>query len=226
MTSRVIFFYSLIYFLFSCSTKPFKGSRKTNVNNIFFIEAQCTFEDTEDKGAVTGTLLCGNIALKYYYGKDIYSGPLTQEEEFRNAFRGNYHIKFFEKIHIDAKLNRMFIDSVQIKSIQPIGPSNSNLLFPCSSCNKVASLVFRNRNYFYPVYSNNNDQNNYQIKEDTIDGFHRKIFFDKTDSLSSGLYLRPISKSKNTKNLRILCFKNANKDLLTRLLESVRFTKN
>ena len=120
----------------------------------------------------------------------------------------------------------MFIDSVHIKSIQPIGSSNPNLLFPCSSCNKVASLVFRKRNYFYPFYSNNNDHNKYQIKEDTIDGFYRKIFFDKTDSLSTGLYLRPISKGKYDASLSIVSLKNSDEGQLKLLLESVRFTKN
>ena len=166
--------------------------------------------------------MCGNIALKYYYGKDIYSGPLTQEEEFRNAFRGNYHVKFFEKIHIDSKLNRMFIDSVQIKSIQPIGPGNPNLLFPCSSCNKVASLVFRKRNYFYPFYLNYSERDYLMIQTDTIDGYYRKLFFSRSDSLLSGIYIAPLSKGKDINKLRIVTTDNKYSIDLENLLKTVR----
>lgn len=226
MAEKVISFYVLTCFLISCSTKPSQGSRKTNVNNIFSIEGQCTFDSQEDKDAISGTLWCGNIALKYSYGKDSYSGPLTQEEEFANAFRGNYNVKFFEKIHIDSKLNRMFIDSVAIKKIDPIEFANKALLFPCSSCNKVASLTFRNRMYFYPFYSNSNESNNYNIKVDTLEGHYRKLFFGMTDSLHSGMLLRPTSKNSNLKNLSIFSQKSTDVHALEKLLKSVRFLQN
>jgi hypothetical protein len=226
MAEKVIIFYVLICSIISCSTKPSQGSRKTNVNNIFSIEGQCTFDSQEDKDAFTGNLWCGNIALKYNYSKESYSGPLTQEEEFGNAFKGNYYVKFFEKIHIDSKLNRMFIDSVMIKKIDPIESANKALLFPCSSCNKVAALTFRNRMYFYPFYSNSNDSNNYNIKVDTLEGHYRKIFFAKTDSLQSGVFLRPLSKNSNQKNLSIFSLKSTDVLVLEKMLKSVHLLQN
>jgi len=222
MATRSILLVGLICFFISCSIKPSQDKLKTNVDDIFFIEGICTFDSAASMDSITGIIQCVDIVLRYNYSKFNSSGPVTEEEEFKNAFRGNYHVKFFEKIYMDSKLNRMFIDSVAIKNIQPIGQSNFNLLFPCSSCNKIALLTFRNRSYFYPFYSNNSDTNNYQIKEDTINGYYRKLFYAMTDSFPSGLFFQPLNKSKDNNNLIIFSVNKPDINMLKRLLESVR----
>ena len=117
--------------------------------------------------------------------------PLTVTEEFQNAFKGNYYSKFFEKIHIDSKLYRVFRDSVLITSV-----TESNLisqpLFHCSTCNKTATLQFRNRSYHYPFYwpESSYKSHQYQILVDSVDGYQRKIWIALFDTLPSGVSFR------------------------------------
>jgi hypothetical protein len=120
--------------------------------------------------------------------------PLTVTEEFQNAFKGNYYSKFFEKIHIDSKLYRVFRDSVLITSITAANVI-SKPLFQCTACNKFATLQFRNRTYHYPFYwpESSDKSQQYQITVDSVDGYQRKIWVALFDTLPSGVSFRNYS---------------------------------
>lgn len=138
----------------------------------------------------TSTYQCLNH--EFIISKDaLLNEPLTIEEEFQNAFRGNYYAKFFEIIHIDSKLYRVFRDSVQLVSISDLNLSKKQL-FSCPTCNKSATLIFRNRTYHYPFFwpetASSSFQYNFTI--DTISGYYRKIWIAKSDSLPSGVTFR------------------------------------
>ncbi len=138
----------------------------------------------------TSSYQCRNY--EFIISKDEHlNEPLTIEEEFQNAFRGNYYSKFFEIIHIDSKLYQFFRDSVHLVAVSGLNLSTKQL-FSCPSCNKTATLIFRTRTYHYPFYwpETASGTEPYSIAIDTISGYYRKIWIANSDSLPSGVTFR------------------------------------
>lgn len=179
----------------------------------FFVYMSCTGSKTVDyrsiKGVMIGNPLCKPKKL-HLQSKDTYlcqdmtfflttakrdDEPLTVEEEFENAFKGNYYAKFFEKIHIDSKLYKLFRDSVSLLTVtdtnQLVKP-----LFNCSACNKLATLKFRNREYCFPFYwSSSENQGLFTIHMDTLVNYKRKIWIANQDDKPSGVTIRYADKN-------------------------------
>jgi len=209
----------------SCHTNRSYSKSSVNINNIFLIDSRCKRQVTDTQDSTSGTVRCGDKFIHYQYGKYCDQVPTTQEEEFKNAFRGNYHAKFFEKIHIDSKLYMFFMDSVQVDKIMEIQQPDNSLLFSCTTCNKVVRLSFRKRIYFYPFYSDFKEDKNYTITTDTIDGFYRKMYLSNSDTLPSGLQLSPIFKSTNRKTLCLTSESKTGDTELMNLFKSVRMIR-
>ena len=209
----------------SCHTNRSYSKSSVNIKNIFFIDSRCKLQVTDTQDSTSGTVRCGDKFIHYQYGKYCDQVPTSQEEEFKNAFRGNYHAKFFEKIHIDSKLYMFFMDSVQVDKIFAIQQPDNSLLFPCTACNKVARLFFRKRIYFYPFYSDFEEHKNYTITSDTIDGFYRKMYISHSDTFPSGLQLLPVLKSGNRKTLCLTTESHRGDIELMNLFKSVRMIR-
>ncbi|MBC7885610.1 MAG: hypothetical protein H7X99_09050 [Saprospiraceae bacterium] len=191
--------------------------------NIFFsIAEQCVFSISKNADSNTGEGICGELRFQYDYSIHPYEGPLTVEEDFIHGFRGNYYAKFFDIIHIDAKLHRLFMDSVSLISIKKKS-SDVGLLFSCIPCTAIAKLSFRGRNYLYPFTSNPTlwIQNDYIIKSDTTNGYIRKIYIAAHDSLASGLYLYPQLNPRKNNKLSLTTRYSQDKQQLEKILKSV-----
>ncbi len=216
----------ILLFLFailSCSS--YKGVHKgTNLsrNDIFIIGAECIFKEGLGMDTKVGSVQCGEIVFDYDFGKYSFSGPVTPEEGFMRAFNANYYARFFEIIHIEAKLNRLFRDSVALVIVRDKSKTD-NLLFECMACDKVAKVKFRGRSYLYPYVSQNQDTHSsaYQISTDTMSGFIRKIFISKVDSLPSGLYLRQNINERTGNKLSLITKSRVDSKALTDIFKSI-----
>lgn len=211
----------LIFCFVSCTTRL----KQACFVPFILTDSDCQFFEEAGIDSRTGRVVCDDLKLSYDYGKYSFAGPLTDIEKFRNEFKGNYHVKFFEKIHIDTKLYNMFMDSVSILGVFPVDGNQNKMLFDCPPCNKVASLKFRNRNYYYPFYGAVEPQGAYQLKIDTSDSCYRKIFLSESDSLASGLYMVPLNAGKNGLKLSIVTNTGKADHRLAKLLESVKLKK-
>ncbi len=190
----------------SCKTQkkiPFNGFQ----NEFFGIKGlQCL--ETKNPDAIdsqVGTVDCGTISFTYDYGKFGYPGPITPKEEFRRSFDTYHHIKFFENRMIDAKVYKIFLDSVQVINVRR-KKATDKLFFKCEPCNTTAEITFKGDTYFYPLTLSENQLNqrgyscSFQEKEDFI-----YKYFQEIDAFS-GLYIAPKknrNKNKNTLSLLV-----------------------
>lgn len=210
--------------LSSClSSKIQNDDGKVSSNDLFLISGDCNFKEGIGFDSKVGTIQCGDITFNYDYGKNSYSGPVAIEEGFMRAFNANYYAKFFEIIHIEAKLNRLFRDSVSIVNIVD-KTDGMKTIFLCDVCTKVANIKFRGRTYGYPFQFNFEDPNlkYYDLTVDTTDGFIRKIYISKTDSMPSGLYLKSLEGKRDSKALSLVTRNRAEGHNLQKLLTSVK----
>lgn len=185
--------WSILFYYYSCGLRiESTESRQVFDGKIFELTGNCSINNNKFQLGHSGAFSC-NGEFFFYTVRDIeHLVPLTLKEEFADAFKGNYYVRFFDKIHIDSKVQRMLRDSVFIISLEQINLNEKELLLNCSICNLEAILFFRNNYYHYPYYSNKAYDNKdlYFIKTDTIGGYFRKIWLSQSDTLSSGILLR------------------------------------
>ena len=195
------------FYLCACAIK-----RPQNVSNLaigdilFSLPAECSIDRDIKNLQQSGSFSCIGQHFYYSFGVEENAAPLTLKEEFSNAFKGKYHSTFFDKIYIDTKVHRFFRDSVKIIEVGKISEYNDQLLMTCSVCNGVAKLIFRGKLYYYPYYIDHSSDKNslYIIESDTLNGYNRKVWLSKSDSLCSGVLFTSKDKSKTDKNLLIL----------------------
>lgn len=208
----------------SCSSSKM-GQRgdKVSGNDLFTIGGDCNFKEGTGFDSKVGTVQCGDIIFDYDYGKYANAGPITLAEGFMRAFNANYYAKFFEIIHIEAKLNRLFRDSVSVVNIVD-KVEDTKTIFQCQVCSKVANLKFRGRTYGYPFQLNNEDPylKLYAITLDTSDLYIRKIYISNVDSLPSGLYLKHVGVKKEGKTLSLVTRNRLDAKNLHELFTSVK----
>lgn len=204
----------ILFVFWSCN----KNIRNLSENDVFSIIAKCSFELTPNQGKTLDAFICDDIIFKYEQGQDIYAGPVSDIEKFKLAFRGKYHVDFFEKIHIDNKLYRHFLDSVQVLSIELLEVSNKSLLFECKSCNRVAFLKFRKAYFKFPFYT---DQplSDAVLIADTVGNYFRKIYNDQFTGLKGAYYE---SLDKNKPKISVTTDHQQNADGIIAILKSIK----
>ncbi len=211
----------VLFLILGCTKK----SIPISTNGIFIIGAPCKITKDQGIDAEIGTIICDSIVLNYEYGRYSNPGPLTEIEKFKMAFRGKYHSVFFEKIYIDTKLYKQYMDSVQVMTVTKLQSHNKTLLFDCSVCNQVATLKFRKATYRFPFYNDQSitERTNFKMYIDTVGNYHRKIYLSQNGA-SSGLYLSPLENAKQGNKLSIQTESKGKQDYIFKLLQSVRLT--
>jgi hypothetical protein len=213
--------FCVLCFIVGCAKKSVPFS----TNGIFTIDMPCKISQTQGLDSEMGTINCDSVIFKYDYGKYGNPGPLNDVEQFKLAFRGKYHSVFFEKIHIDSKLYRLYMDSVQVVDVTALKDHNKTLLFDCSVCNRVATLKFRKAIYRFPFFTDQNLSGSTHIFYlDTIGEYHRKIYLSQNGGVS-GLYLSPLENAKQGNKLSIQTTTNSSVEYLLKILQSVRLVQ-
>ena len=214
----------LLIISYGCVSNKSKTNKdEISGNDIFTIVSDCMFKADQGIDSQLGTVSCGNVLLNYDYGRFSYPGPITLEEDFANGFRGIFYVKFFDLIHIDQKVHRLFLDSVKVLDIRRPKPEDK-LLFPCPNCNAIATVSFRNRIYQYP-YTNNKSlwtMSDYEVTVDTILGYKRKLYMATNDSLPSGLFLSPVINPRQANKLSVVIHTKVDPVAARKLLMSIR----
>ncbi|MBK8668029.1 MAG: hypothetical protein IPN89_00640 [Saprospiraceae bacterium] len=215
--------------LFSLLIIGCQGNRRTlfvtkmdkNENKGFTMDADCKIQTTPGTGSDKGHITCKDVTLEYDYSLSSFRGPMTEMEEFTDAFKGYHHTKFFEIIHIDSKLHGFFRDSVKITDIKKIkqGAVNNSII-TCNTCNMEALLHFRKKKYKWPYYSTLKEVSTYKIEMDTMDGYFRKLFLSGVDTLPSGVLIAPLS-GKHTKPSFSVTTYSKNLPKVRKILQSI-----
>lgn len=90
-----------------------------------------------------------NLTIESDISNNGFSGPETLEEYILKIFRSYHYLSFFDKIHIDKKVQKLFRDSV---SIDKISKMPENFEKECKNCNYLLLLKFKKTIYPYEIY--------------------------------------------------------------------------
>lgn len=190
----------------------------------FLIQVDCKCDKKKSSESM-GSIQCGTISLQYTKGIQAHSGPLTETEKFALAFKGKYHTVFFEKLHIDEKLYKMFIDSVDIVQVIPMSESSSKPFIPCTACNYMAELEFRKRSFSYPFFTTQDTENQEDDFSVKLDGEFQRKFYVTHDGLGSGIYFKHTNKKKQEQNLSIEVQNVCDTAMVRKVLNSISYPK-
>lgn len=97
----------------------------------------------------TDILTFSNLTIECDYSERNFSGPETLDEYILKIFRSYHYLNFFDKIHIDKKVQKLFRDSV---SIDKINLMPENFEKECKNCNYLLLLKFKQTTYPYEIY--------------------------------------------------------------------------
>lgn len=216
----IILFSSLF---FAC--KSIKKDEVTGFENEYFGIKGISCIETVNPDAIdsyVGTLDCGCVTFNYDYGRYSNPGPLTRKEDFRNAFDTYHHIKFFKDRMIDPKVNKLFLDSVQVIDVRR-KLKTDELMFDCETCNASAELTFKKDTYLFPFTLSEKQLDN---KETGVSFSNKGILQYKyyTDSNSEpALYITPIQNRFKKKKCFALTVNKSecNRDQIDQIIRSV-----
>jgi hypothetical protein len=204
--------------MFSCNKKTpsFYQDDYIKIENL-----NCT-ESELPKGidSAVKTLNCGEIKLYYDYGMYSNSGPKSLYESFKTSFKSYHHRSFFQKVHLDEKLYRLFIDSVNVISVLK-NDDHVKPMFVCKNCTHVAKLQFKGSDFLFPFQASVDAMQSDSLHTfyyDMLGEYNRKIFIAK-NSNEGGLYLFHF-KDKQRKKLSVIGETN-DKSKLLQILQSI-----
>lgn len=138
----------IVIFLMACSTKKKVSDSKDCLNFSFLklCETHCIKTLKSGIDGELGVVQCQNYHFDYEVSRSAYEGPEDHFTYFVKAFRNYHYTKFFDFIHIDKKVQKLFRDSVRIMEVMPIAAGSD---LNCKNCNRKALLKFKNTNYPY-----------------------------------------------------------------------------
>lgn len=201
--------------IFSCHTT----SKHFKTNPLYFVSDFCL---AIPEKSLKGSWKCNDHEYFYEIGPLVSSPVLTDAEKFKLAFKGSYYVKFFESIHIDPKLAKLYMDSVIVDQVINKSNHRGSLLFSCTACNRVAYLTFRNRHYPYPFYNNQPLESEVtSVQVDTIHGFSRKMTISKNGG-QSALFFQPLLDTKIKDKIAIYTLQTKDINLIESAFKSLK----
>lgn len=170
----------------------------------FGLYAYCEMHSTK-KNAVgidgeTGTIQSSAHVINYDHSSQAFAGPQNKEEYFMQTFRSYHYLNYFDSIHIDKKVQKLFRDSVKLISLKqiPIGTSR------CKSCNFEAMMKFKqfvSPVYFFATSALQEQWSSAQISYDTIQNFVVKTYQNDKEK---GAYIKDLKGDKQAKKLSLV----------------------
>jgi hypothetical protein len=167
----------VLVFAYSCKTATVFHGYKLECARCKFIQSGNTLIIHNNQGNKT-TL----------YKEEPLFYKLSMEEYVINSFHNYHYAKFFDKIFLDAKLHKLYRDSITISSVKKIIKGEDP---NCKSCNLEATVTFREYNLPYGL----------NIPEDQIASFQEKMKLEYSDFkmfyyINNANYMGKIKNSK------------------------------
>ena len=139
---------SLLFF-FNCSTTK-EGVKMKNAVwgdlNIEYLD-HFTFIPAEENGLLT----YGSDSI--WISNHKMAHPESPYESYFNSFYAYHYNGFLDKVYIDSKVKKIFRDSVEIVSVEPI-KKKDGYTEKCPSCNFLATLKFKDGLFYEPIQMN------------------------------------------------------------------------
>jgi hypothetical protein len=147
-----------------------------------------------------GLIKSPTMVINYDHATAAYPGPQSAVDYFMQTFRSMHYMKYFDSIHIDKKVQKLFRDSVRLISLQeiPIGSAK------CKACNYEAQLQFRQFKtpfYYFVTDDLKKEWAATQFQLDTIHDFAIK-FYRNTKEM--GAYIKEKKGTRQSKKLSLV----------------------
>ena len=136
----------------ACSVQKNVVVPSCKLGNFVFENCTCTSSnslDTFEINTQTGILAGEGFKLQYQFGSVVPKGPQDAREYIEQSFRAYHYKKFFEFIHIDSKVQKLFRDSVLLSEIKYINPGEDQY---CSACNVQLILIFKGNTIPFGIF--------------------------------------------------------------------------
>ena len=132
----------LSFAFIQCKVKaPDKLNDGCVIGTFVLQNTNCIVTDSTDK-QLSGTLFANNLEMKFQYGSEVSRGLQDTKEYIQQSFRAYHYRKFFDYIHMDPKVHKIYRDSADISQIKYIQPGENR---ECTACNVELSIKFRNK---------------------------------------------------------------------------------
>lgn len=212
----------LSFAFIQCKVKaPDKLNDGCVIGTFVLQNTNCIVTDSTDK-QLSGTLFANNLEMKFQYGSEVSRGLQDTKEYIQQSFRAYHYRKFFDYIHMDPKVHKIYRDSADINQIKYIQPGENR---ECTACNVELSIKFRNKIIPFAIF----------ITPDLISEMNRTTVIKfNTEELSikrfynaevSGAFVLPAVASKKAPGMLIELIKGQGSEFDRYLQHSIRLKK-
>jgi len=105
-----------------------------------------------NESKLSGELMNKDINFQYALNEEIEAFPESLEYLYLKSFRGYHYRKFFKELHVEPKLHKIFLDSIQLIQVDTIADGKTQgMLLSCNNCNVYADLKFKGKIFKYPL---------------------------------------------------------------------------
>jgi len=212
----------LSFAFIQCKVKaPDKLNDGCVIGTFVLQNTNCIVTDSTDK-QLSGTLFANNLEMKFQYGSEVSRGLQDTKEYIQQSFRAYHYRKFFDYIHMDPKVHKIYRDSADISQIKYIQPGENR---ECTACNVELSIKFRNKIIPYAIF----------ITPDLISEMDRTTVTKfNTEEISikrfynaevSGAFVLPAAASKKAPGMLIELIKGQGSEFDRYLQHNIRLKK-
>ncbi len=150
--SRVLIYLLLSQIIFIGCTKIPTDKYYNNFIEEFIDKIPSDIGLQPNGNSLSGKIIVDDLDYQYYLEDEIIDFPQSKEMLFYRSFYAYHFRTFFNEIHLEDKLQSVFLDSVQIKEVILINDNNrSRLMKKCQNCNVFAVLGFKGKLFNYPI---------------------------------------------------------------------------
>ncbi|MBK7223022.1 MAG: hypothetical protein IPH94_17425 [Saprospiraceae bacterium] len=153
MKLKISLFVVFLLSLGACSLHKKIVIPSCNLGSFVFNNCTCSSNssstDSLESILQSGFLSGEGFKLQYQYGPSVPKGPQDAREYIEQSFRAYYYKNFFEYIHIDSKVHKVYRDSVYLTEIVYIRPGEDQ---SCSACNVQLQLMFKGNTIPFSIF--------------------------------------------------------------------------
>lgn len=209
------------------------SASKTIITESFSMELPSDFYLVKEEGMSTSSGTITNDKLSFRYSSSSsssqfsYYGLVSLKEASIQSFKGYYHQKFFDALHVEKRLQKIFIDSIEFIEVLPIN-FNNEFITECSTCNVQMNLKFKKNTFYFPLTISEDVLRNYEafniIKIDIDENVSKVIHWPKgKKNNNAGAFIK-MKTAEDKKGIKITTtnYNHGSHDLILNALKTIR----
>lgn len=154
-----------------CHTSKNPNRRDNNhitFGNIEIADKNLKQESSQVNKDQKGIIKTNSLVFSYDYSANAPSGPESVHDYLWKTFRSYHYLNFFDKIHIDKKVQKLFRDSLIFEKFETLPEGKSK---DCKSCNYRLHITFKGYTYTHDVSVNSQLES--ELKQNITETFEK-----------------------------------------------------